>query len=97
MGAYEGVIGFLLNLLPVAVPPCHAALVGAEMFYLPTERLHHDLTAVPARLAAVEFRVAANMGTDGAGRDTHGQGDFSGVPTLLKHLVNGFDILFFHG
>ena len=97
MSAYEGVIGFLLNLLPVAVPPCHAALVRAEVFYFPTDRLHHDLTTVPARLAAVEFRVAANMGTDGTGRDAHGQGDFGAVLSLLEHLGNDFDILFFHG
>lgn len=69
MGAYEGVISFLLNLLPVAVPPCHAAFVGAEMFYLPAHRLNHDLATVPAGLASVDFRVAAHMGADGAGRD----------------------------
>ena len=67
------------------------------MFYFPTDWLHHDLTAVLASFATVEFRVAANMSADGAGRDSQNQGDFSGVPALLKHLVNGFDILFFHG
>ena len=97
MGAYEGVIGFLLDLLPVAVPPCHAALVGAEVFYFPTDRLDHDLAAVPASLAAVKLRVTANVGADGTGRDAHNQGDFGAVLSLLEHLVNGFDILFFHG
>ena len=97
MGAYEGVIGLLLNLLPVAVPPCHTASVGAEVFYFPAHRLHHDLTAVPASLAAVEFRVAANMGTDGTGRDAQHQRDFGGVLALLEHLVDNFDVLFFHG
>ena len=67
------------------------------MFDLPTHGLCHNLTTVPARLAAVEFRVAANVGTDGTGRDAQHQGDFGGVPALLKHLGNGFDILFFHG
>ena len=67
MGAYEGVIGFLLNLLPVAVPPCHAAFVGAEAFYLLADRLNHGLATVPARLAAIKLRVAANVGADGAG------------------------------
>ena len=67
------------------------------MFYLPAHGLCHNFAAIPARLAAVEFGVAANMGTDGAGRDTHGQGDFSGVPALLEHLMDDFDILFFHG
>ena len=97
MGAYEGVIGFLLNLLPVAVPPCHAALVGAEMFYFSTNRLHHDLATVPASLSTVKLWVAANMGADGTGRDAHGQGDFGTGLSLLEHFVDGFDILFFHG
>ena len=97
MGAGEGVIGFLLNLLPVAVPPCHAASVGAEVFYLPTDRLHHDLSAVPASLTAVELRVTANMGTDGAGRDAQRQGNFGTALSLLEHFIDGFDILFLHG
>ena len=67
------------------------------MLYLSPHRLNHDLTTVPARLAAVELRVAANMGADGAGWDAQHQGDFGGVLALLKHLGNGFDILFFHG
>jgi len=67
------------------------------MFYLPAHGLCHDLAAILARLAAVKLRVAANMGTDGAGQDTHGQGDFGGIFPLLEHLVDGFDILFFHG
>jgi len=97
MSAYEGVIGFLLNLLPVAVPPCHTALIGAEVFYLPAHRLRHDFAAIPARLAAVEFRVAANVGTDGTGRDAQHQRDFGGILPLLEHLGDGFDILLFHG
>ena len=97
MGAYKGVIGFLLDMLPVAIPPCHAALVGAEVFCFPTDRLHNDLAAVSASLAAVEFRVAANMGTDGAGWDAQGQGDFGAGLSLLEHLVDGFDVLLFHG
>ena len=97
MGAYEGVVGFLLNLLPVAVPPCHAASVGAEVFYFPTNWLHHNLTAVSASFTAVELRVAANMGADGAGRDAHGQRDCCAGLSLLEHLMDGFDILFFHG
>ena len=97
MGAYEGVIGFLLNLLPVAVPPCHTALVGAEVFYFPTDWLHHDLTAVSARLAAIDFRVVANMGADGAGWDAQQQGNLGTGLSLLEHLMDNFDVLFFHG
>ena len=67
------------------------------MFYLPAHRLNHDLTTVLARLTAIEFRVAAHMGTNGAGRDAQQQGDFGGVLPLLEHLVDDFDILFFHG
>ena len=67
------------------------------MFYLPAHGLCHNFAAIPARLAAVELRVAANVGTDGTGRDAHHQGDFGGVFALLEHLVDDFDILFFHG
>ena len=66
------------------------------MFYFPTNRLHYDLSAVPARLATVEFRVAANMGADRAGRDAHGQGDFCAGLSLLEHLMDDFDVLLFH-
>ena len=67
------------------------------MFYLPAHRLNHDLATVPARLTAVDFRVAADMGADGAGRDAQRQGNFGTGLTLLEHLVDGLDILFFHG
>ena len=67
------------------------------MFYFPTDRLHHDLAAVLASFATVEFRVAANMGADGAGWDAQGQGDFGTGLSLLEHLVDDFDILLFHG
>ena len=67
------------------------------MFFLPTNRLHHGFAAIPASFATVEFRVAANMGTDGTGWDTYHQGDFGGVLSMLEHLVNNFDILLFQG
>ena len=67
------------------------------MFYFSTNRLHHDLTAVSARLATIDFRVVAHMGADGAGWDAQGQGDFGAGLSLLEHLVNGFDVLFLHG
>ena len=97
MGTDEGVIGFFLNLLTVVVPPRHTAFVGAEVLYLPADRLHHDLTTVPAGLAAVEIRMAANMGADRAGWDAHGQGNFGAGLSLVEHLGDGFDFLFFHG
>ena len=67
------------------------------MFHLPAHRLNHDLTTVPAGFAAVNFRVAADMGTDSAGRDAQRQGNLGAALSLLEHLVDGFDILFFHG
>ena len=67
------------------------------MLYFPAHGLNHDLTTVPARLAAVKLRVTANMGADGTGWDAQHQGDFGGVLALLEHLMDGFDILFFHG
>ena len=41
--------------------------------------------------------MAANMGADGTGRDAHGQGNLGAALSLLEHLVDDFDILFFHG
>ena len=67
------------------------------MFHLPAHRLNHDLTTVLARLTAIEFRMAADMGTDGAGRDAQRQGDFGTALSLLEHLLDGLDILFLHG
>ena len=67
------------------------------MFDLPSHRLHHDLTTVPARFATIDFRMVANMGADRTGRDAQHEGDFGAVLSLLEHLGNGFDILFSHG
>ena len=66
------------------------------MFHLPAHRLNHDLTTVPAGFAAVDFRVAANMGADGTGRDANGQGDLCAALSLLKHLVDDCNVLFFY-
>ena len=66
------------------------------MFYLPSHGLCHDFAAIPARLAAVEFWVAANMGTDGTGRDAQHQRDFGAGLSLLEQFVDNFDVLFFH-
>ena len=67
------------------------------MFNFPSNWLHHDLTTVPARFATIDFRMVANMGADRTGRDAQRQGDFGAVLSLLEHLGNDFDILFFHG
>ena len=66
------------------------------MFYLPAHGLCHNFAAIPARLAAVELRVAANVGTDRTGWDAQHQGDFCAALSLLEHRVNGFHVLFFH-
>ena len=65
------------------------------MFYFSANRLHHDMTTVPASLTAVKLRMAANMGADGTGWDAHGQGNFCAGLSQLEHLMDGFDILFF--
>ena len=66
------------------------------MFYFPTDWLHHDLTAVLASFATVEFRVAANVSADGAGWDAYGQRDFSAGFSLLEHFMDECNVLFFH-
>ena len=40
--------------------------------------------------------MAANMGADRAGWDAHGQGNFGAGLSLVEHLGDGFDFLFFH-
>ena len=67
------------------------------MLYLPSYRLNYDLATVLASLAAVNFRVTADMGADGTGWDAQHQGDFGAGLSLLEHRVNGFHVLFFHG
>ena len=97
MSADDGAICFLLNLLPVAVPPSHAALVGAEQFSLATGWLQDRLPTVFAGLAALDDRVAADVGSDSVDGDTQRTGDFRGGFPLQTHLVDGFDFLLFHG
>jgi len=81
----------------VAVPPGHAALVGAEQLFLATGRLQDRLSAVFAGIATMDFRMAADVGSDGIDRDTQRTGDFRGGFSLQAHLVDGFDFLLLHG
>ena len=62
--ADDGVIGFLLNLLPVAVPPSHAALVRAEQLFLSSRQCCDWSATVFAGLATFQFRVAADVGSN---------------------------------
>ena len=69
MATDDGVICFLPNLLPVAVPPFHAAPVGAEQFFLAPQRLQNRLSTVFAGLATIDLRVATDVGSDGIDGD----------------------------
>ena len=85
-----------MNLLPVAVPPGHAAFVGAEPLFLPPHRLSDGFPAILTELPTGNIRVAANMGADGADGDAQQAGNFRGRFPLQPHLVYGFDFLFLH-
>ena len=76
MGTDNFVVGFFLNLLPVAVPPCHAALIRAKQLFLSSRQRHNLLAAVFAGVSSYQVWVAADMGTDGMDRDTQLPGDF---------------------
>ena len=81
----------------MAVPPGHAALVGAEQLFFAPGRLQDRLSAVFAVVAALDDRVTADVGSDGIDRDAQHTGDFRGGFPLQAHLVDGFDFLLFHG
>ena len=72
----NGVIGFFLNLLPVAVPPSHAALVRAEQLFLSFRQCCDWSATVFAGFATFQFRVAADMRADCIHRDPQPPGDF---------------------
>ena len=94
--ADDGVIGFLLNLLPVAVPPSHAALVRAESLFLSSRQCGDWSATVFAGFASFQFRVAADMGPDCIHRKSQPPCDFRGGFPLEPHLVNDVDFLFCH-
>jgi len=96
MGAYEGVIGFLLNLLPVAVPPCHTAFVRAEALFLFSRQYGDRLTAVFAGFATMKFRVAADVGSNCVHREPQCPGNLRNGLPLQPHCVDGFLFLLFH-
>lgn len=97
MGTDDGVISFLPNLLPVTVPPSHTAFVGAEQLFLAPSRLDHGSATVAAGFAAMDLRVAADVGSDGIDRDTQQTGNFRCGFPLQAHLIDSFDFLLFHG
>ena len=94
--ADDGVIGFLLNLLPVAVPPGHAALIRAESLFLSSRQCCDRSAAVLAGFATFQFRVAADMGSDCIHRKSQLPCDFRWGFPLEPHLVNDVDFLFCH-
>ena len=94
--ADDGVIGFLLNLLPVTVPPNHAALVRAESLFFSSRQCCDRPAAVFAGFATFQFRVAADVGSDCVHRDPQCPGNLYSRFPLEPHLVNDVDFLFCH-
>ena len=92
----NGVIGFLLNLLPVTVPPCHTAFVRAESLFLSSRQCRDWSATVFAGLATFQFRVAADVGSDCVHRESQFPCDFCRGFPLEPHLVNDVDFLFRH-
>ena len=96
VSADNGVIGFLLNLLPVAVPPCHAAFVRAESLFLSSRQCCDLSAAIFAGFATLQFRVAADVGSDCVHRESQLPCDFRWGFPLQPHCVDGFPFLLFH-
>ena len=96
MVASEAIVCFLLYLLPVAVPPGHAALVRAESLFLSSRQCCDWSAAVFAGLASFQFRVAADMGSDCIHRDPQFPGNLRRGFPLEPHSVDSIGFLFCH-
>ena len=96
VSADNGVIGFLLNLLPVAVPPGHTAFVRAESLFLSSRQCCDLSAAIFAGFATLQFRVAADVGSDCVHRKSQIPCDFRWGFPLEPHLINDVDFLFCH-
>ena len=97
MLAYKIVIGFSADILLVAVPPCHPAGIGAELFLPASFGLHQRSATVLADLRSWNIGVPVNVGSDRSGGQTQFGGDHGRTVSLQPHIVDGDFILQSHG
>ena len=80
----------------MAVPPCHPAVVRAELLLPATLGLHQRLTTILTSPGAGDMPVAMDVGTNGAGAKAKLGSNLGRTVSLQPHIVNGDLILQFH-
>ncbi len=96
MLTYKAVIGFSADFGLMAVPPCHPAGIGAELFLPAIFRLHQWTAAVFAGFGTGDIGVAVNVGTNRSCRESQLGGDHGRTVSLQPHIVDGDFILQSH-
>ena len=97
MLAHKIVVGFSADFRLVAVPPCHSAGIGAELFLPAAFGLHQRSAAILAGFGSGNVWIAMNVGSDSSGRQTQFRGDHGRTVSLQPHIVDGDFILQSHG
>ena len=97
MLACKIVVGFSADIPLVAVPPCHSAGIGAELFLPAAFGLHQRSAAILAGSGSGNIGVAVDMGTNRSCRNSQLGGDHGRTVSLQPHIVDGDFILQSHG
>ena len=96
MLAHKIVVGFSADFCLVAVPPCHPAGIGAELFLPVTFGLHQRFAAVLTGFDSGNIGVAVNVGSDRACGQTQLCGDHGRTVSLQPHIVDSDFVLQSH-
>ena len=96
MLAYEIIVCFPADILLVAVPPCHPAGIGAELFLPAAFGLHQWLAAILTSFCAWDNRVAMDVRTHRSFGQTQSCGNHGRTVSLQPHIVDSDFILQSH-
>ena len=94
--AHQIIICFSVDILLVAVPPCHPAGIGAKFLLPATFGLHQRSAAIFAGFGTGDIGMSMNVGPNRAGGQTQLGGDHGRTVSLQPHIVNGDFILQSH-
>ena len=96
MLAHQLIICFSVDILLVAVPPCHPTGIGAELFLPAAFGLHQRFAAIFAGFGSGNVGVAVNVGPNRSSRQSQFCGDHGRTVSLQPHIVNSDFILQSH-
>ena len=94
--AFQTIVCFALDLILVAVPPCHPAVARAVLLGAFAARLDHRPTAVPTCPGIWDLRVSPDMGIDGVHRQPQRGRDSRRFYAIDPHVVDGGSIFLTH-